>query len=304
MGNVVLKTAYVYTVDDDKTCGLRIKYVPTNNDITKKDLISDWCFPLLPKTFQIVPKVGECVLIVQSEASQDTSDKSQEFYIGPIISQPQFMENCGFIQAKSLLDAKQSEPLASINNDKESTDGSYPKLEDVAVVGRGCEDIILRYDDSKTSEIDIRAGIKGKATDSNNKDIVGNVVFNSDDPAYIQLKRKNGLVTGEKKQANSVVNVVADRINIMSNKDDNVNANIHNSEQLVEENEMNKIMDDLHQVPMGDKLVELLKIMKGAIMHHVHPWAGMEQCGDWPGYIKKLEGYDIDSILSEYVRIS
>jgi hypothetical protein len=44
--------------------------------------------------------------------------------------------------------------------------------------------------------------------------------------------------------------------------------------------------------------------MKGAIMHHVHPWAGMEQCGDWPGYIKKLDGYDIDSILSEYVRIS
>jgi hypothetical protein len=67
---------------------------------------------------------------------------------------------------------------------------------------------------------------------------------------------------------------------------------------------MNEIMDNLHQVPMGDKLVELLKIMKGAIMHHVHPWAGMEQCGDWPGYIKKLDGYDIDSILSEYVRIS
>ena len=52
------------------------------------------------------------------------------------------------------------------------------------------------------------------------------------------------------------------------------------------------------------KLVELLKIMKGCIMHHVHPWAGMEQCGDWGGYINKLHGYDIDSILSKYVRIS
>ena len=39
-------------------------------------------------------------------------------------------------------------------------------------------------------------------------------------------------------------------------------------------------------------------------MNHVHPWAGMEQCGDWAGYIKKLEGYDIESILSEFVRIS
>ena len=63
-------------------------------------------------------------------------------------------------------------------------------------------------------------------------------------------------------------------------------------------------MENLHQVPKGDKLVELLNIMKGCILHHVHPWAGMEQCGDWSGYINKLNGYDIDSILSDYVRIS
>jgi hypothetical protein len=45
--------------------------------------------------------------------------------------------------------------------------------------------------------------------------------------------------------------------------------------------------------------------MIGAILHHVHPWAGMEQCGDKPGYINKLKEYgDIRKILSEYVRIS
>ena len=70
------------------------------------------------------------------------------------------------------------------------------------------------------------------------------------------------------------------------------------------EEKMDEIMNSLHQVPMGDKLVELLKIMKGCIMHHVHPWAGMEQCGDWSGFIKKLEKFDIPSILSKYVRIS
>jgi hypothetical protein len=90
----------------------------------------------------------------------------------------------------------------------------------------------------------------------------------------------------------------------MSNRDNTIAHNIHSRSSLVEEEHMDEIMDNLHQVPMGDKLVELLKIIKGAIMHHVHPWAGMEQCGDWPGYIKKLDGYDIDSILSEYVRIS
>ena len=44
--------------------------------------------------------------------------------------------------------------------------------------------------------------------------------------------------------------------------------------------------------------------MRGAIMNHVHPWAGMQQCGDWAGYVPLLEKYDIDTILSDDVRIS
>jgi hypothetical protein len=67
---------------------------------------------------------------------------------------------------------------------------------------------------------------------------------------------------------------------------------------------MDEVMDKLHPVPLGDNLVTLLELMRGAIMHHVHPWAGMEQCGDWSGFIKALEGFPINKILSEYVRIS
>jgi hypothetical protein len=118
------------------------------------------------------------------------------------------------------------------------------------------------------------------------------------------LKYKQGLATKEKNAANSVINMVANRINIMSNKDSEIDHKLRNQETLVDDSDMDSIMDSLHQVPKGDKLVELLKLMKGAIMHHVHPWAGMQQCGDWSGFINKLEGYDIDSILSEYVRIS
>jgi hypothetical protein len=98
--------------------------------------------------------------------------------------------------------------------------------------------------------------------------------------------------------------MVADRINIMSNLDDDVSDKLCNKDTMVNTSDTDKMMNSLHQVPKGDKLVELLTIMKGCIMHHVHPWAGMEQCGDWAGFINKLEGYDIESILSEYVRIS
>jgi hypothetical protein len=229
---------------------------------------------------------------------------SQRYYLGPIISQPQFFSKCSKKNSTSLLMSRILKPLQQIFN-SDDTRGAFPNSDDVAVVGRGREDITLKYDNTtKKSEIDLRAGIRGEATNSDNPNLIGNVIFNGTDPAYIQLKYKQGLATGEKHQANSIINLVANRINIMSNKDEDIAHNLKDKDTLVTESKMDEVMDKLHPVPMGDKLVTLLKLIKGAIMHHVHPWAGMEQCGDWSGFIKELEGYDIDSILSEYVRIS
>ena len=261
-----------------------------------------WAFPLLPKVFQSVPKEGEAVLIFM----KDNGDKqaNQRYYLGPIISQPQYFDNCEKENATTLLKMHDRNPIGKISN-VDDTRGAFPNIEDVAVIGRGREDVILKYNSStKASEVDLRAGIRGEATNSDNKDMIGNIIFNGTDPAYIQLKYKQGLATEEKNQANSIINIVANRINIMSNKDNEIAHNLNDKDSLVAESKMDEVMDKLHPVPMGDKLVRLLKIMQGAIMHHVHPWAGMEQCGDWSGFIKELEGYDIDSILSEYVRIS
>jgi hypothetical protein len=297
-GETIIKKGQVESVRDTAD-GLRIKVrLQQDGNLPSEEL--PYCFPLLPKTFQSVPKEGEGAFVI---ATISDNKESQRYYLGPIISQPQYNEKCEYQDgrgvATSLLDGGTVGPLEKISNYKE-TSGAFPNVNDVAVVGRGREDIILKYDKtSEVSEIDLRAGIKGGG-DNN----VGNIIFNNIDPAYIQLKYKAGIGHGEKKEGNSVINMVADRINIMSNRDSNVNSEIHNPNQLVNEEKINTLMDNLHQVPMGDKLVELLEIMKGAIMHHVHPWAGMEQCGDWPGYIKKLDGYDIKSILSEYVRIS
>jgi len=303
MDNIIIRPGKVIRVesnnDNDNASGLRIK-ASLMGELNGQDIEKmPWYFPLLPKTFQSVPKKGECVLLLFDEAG---STNGQGYYIGPIISQPQFFNNCEYDNAASLLKISKTKPISNIDKFPNSV-GSFPNSGDIAVEGRGAEDIILRYNEG-TSEINMRAGIRGQASQTNYKDEIGLITFNNSDPAYIQLKRKNGLATKENHQANSVVNIVADRINIMSNKDESVSSNLHDRETLVAEEKMDEIMDKLHQVPMGDKLVELLKIMKGAIMHHVHPWAGMEQCGDWPGYIKKLDGYDIDSILSDYVRIS
>jgi len=283
---------------------VRAKIFGKDNSNNPKDI--PWSFPLLPKIIQSIPKVDETVLVLY-----DAESNGQRYYIGPIISQPQFNTKCGNPKdATSLLkEPYHNNPLESISKE-DATIGAFPKQTDVAIIGRGSEDILMRYNtkrngiEVKESEIQLRAGIRKEADGTDKPNMIGNIIFNNLDPAYIQLKYKNKLAKKANNEANSIINMVADRINIMSNKDDSISDNIHDKDSMIKDEKMDEIMNSLHQVPMGDKLVELLEIMKGCIMHHVHPWNGLEQCGDWGGYINKLDGYDINSILSKYVRIS
>ena len=286
------------TYSEDAYDGQRVRAELFTDKTTK---VSDipWAFPLLPKSVQVIPKVGEAVFVIN-----DGTQKSQRYYIGPIISQPQYNTYCKKDDATSLLDGHLTLPIERISNVAD-TWGSFPNTEDIAMVGRGAEDVTLKFDENtKASEVDLRAGIRMEPTNDTNPNMRGNVIFNGTDPAYIQIKYKKGLVAGEGKEANSVVNVVANKINIMSNKDDDIAHNIGDRDTLVAEDKIKDVMDNLHQVPKGDELVKLLELLKGAILHHVHPWAGMEQCGDWEGYINELNKFDIKSILSDHVRIS
>ena len=314
MGKVLIKIGTVVEVEDGfsktPTGGLRVRAkLDIDKQKQKNNELVPWAFPLLPKTLQSIPKIGEAVLVIADESGEFTT--AQRYYIGPLISQPQYNTFCTADDATSLLKFSSRNPLPSIDWVSE-TSGSFPKKEDVALVGRGSEDVTLKYDNrNKISEVDIRAGIRGEGIytptskdDMSGKALIGNIVFNNIDPAYIQLKYKSSIATGDKHEANSLINIVADRINIMSNRDSDVSHDLHDNNTLVKESEIDNIMDRLHQVPKGDKLVELLELMKGAILHHVHPWAGMEQCGDKPGYINQLKDYDLNKILSEYVRIS
>lgn len=286
------------TYSEDGYDGQRVRAELFTDKTTK---VSDipWAFPLLPKSVQVIPKVGEAVFVIN-----DGTQKSQRYYIGPIISQPQYNTYCKKDDATSLLDGHLTLPIERISNVAD-TWGSFPDTEDIAMVGRGAEDVTLKFDENtKASEVDLRAGIRMEPTNDTNPNMRGNIIFNGTDPAYIQIKYKKGLVTGEGKEANSVVNVVANKINIMSNKDDDIAHNIGDRDTLVAEDKIKDVMDNLHQVPKGDELVKILELLKGAILHHVHPWAGMEQCGDWEGYINELNKFDIKSILSDHVRIS
>lgn len=309
---MIVKMAQVESVNDD-TGGLRIKVR------TKNDRESYWAFPLLPKQFQVVPKIGEGVLLFSESTNKDNGNR---YYLGPIISQPQFNEkdifDYGRGTAISLLQGKRIDSLPNIKTDAR-TNGSFPNVGEVAMVGRESEDMIMRKSPGGSDELTIRCGIRKEDTlNSTNKGVtsnIGKIIFNDVDPAYIQLKYKPNLSNyvanydvsaGDRirtqSKTNSAVNIVADKINLIGVSDNSLNATATDNENLIKDSDMEKMMSELHQLPKGDILVKCLKVMKDAILNHSHPWADMKpyKYAD----TLNLDNFDLNTILSDYVRIS
>lgn len=305
-GESLIKKGQVELVEDTAD-GLRIKVRLKDDGRTPLEDIP-YAFPLLPKTFQSVPKTGEGAFVI---LAMSDNKMSQRYYLGPIISQPQFQGECkyqyGRGNATSIIEGGTVEPLERISNYKETL-GSFPKVNDVAMVGRGSQDIIM-HENEKTgsNEVDIRCGIRNDSTygnEANGEAVVGKVVFNKEDPAYVQLKYKKNITTAPEQEASSVVNVVADKINIISNKDKN-GFNLTDPDQLINENELDGMMEKLHQVPHGDTLIKLLKVIIDAILTHVHPYASMPPCiADSTLELAGVWLNTLDTILSKHVRIS
>lgn len=283
--SVILKMAQVESIDDFASAG-RIK-VRLVEDGQKPNSELDFAFPLLPKTLQTFPKVGECVLVISSVLNDNTSNK---YYIGPIISQPQDMAYAPYAynkgRATSALKGGSVELKETIENFSD-TNGSFPEKDSVSLVGRYSEDIIL-----KDKEIDIRCGIRGSAI--NYPDLDGTVVFNKKNPSYIQLRNKYG---------RGHINIVSDEVNIVShNAQFNDNVSLTDQKDLITKESYDSMVKQLHQVPYGDVLVEYLDILRGALINHVHPWAQLPPC-DALG-ITEANGLDFNKLLSNTLRIS
>lgn len=293
MSDYVVKMGKVVSIYDDAD-GSRIK-VRLAQDGKKTVEELPYAFPLLPKMFQVIPKIGEGVFVITSKSGNIESNR---YYIGPIISQPQQNNfdpyDDGRGTSLSLLQGGSLSPLEKISNYQE-TNGAFPKKNDVAIVGRKSEDVIL-----KDGEIDLRCGIRNKS-ESNNENLVGEVVFNRINPAYIQMKFQRGIGNSSGQEADSVINLVADKVNIISHKDEN-SFNLTDSDKLIKSEELDDIMKKLHQVPYGDLLVEALEKIRNVLANHVHAYPGLPPCHDHTLMEMLTDNYK--EILSKNVRIS
>ncbi len=281
--------AEVLAVDDDKS-GLRIKVKLPYEDADSATIDElPYVFPLLPKLLHINPKVGEMVLVFIQNTD---SPKSNRFFIGPIISQPYMLNYDPYnFSARSLFEGKQiDKPLPNTDLNPENK-GTLPDREDIAILGRQNNDIILKKD-----EVCIRCGQKQDP----NGNSINTLLFNKVDPSYIQLRYRK-YKDRQNNSINSIISIVADRINLLSH-DSITNFNLTDREELISDDEMEKIINEAHPVVYGDLLIAFLKQLINLFSTHTHPFPMDPPSFNQPAV--EILSTDLNQILSKSIKIN
>ena len=278
----ILREAEVVSVEDEYN-GMRIKARLGGLDSHLTDEELPYCFPLLPKLIHILPKKGEAVIVI---LGKDNAPTSNRYYIGPILSQPYFYkEELYDLSALNMLLNQKPAPIQNPKRDP-LNEGTLPDKDDIAIVGRENSDIVL-----KNNEIRLRCGYKSNPNGKINE----RLYFNEFNPAYIQMKYKK-MKDGKGREINSFVNIIADRINLLKNK------NVIDNKDVITDDDLLDFVNNGHPLVYGDDVVALLKDILNIIQTHTHPFS---MCP--PKFDKsdlKIFDRNLNEMLSDTVRIN
>jgi hypothetical protein len=67
---------------------------------------------------------------------------------------------------------------------------------------------------------------------------------------------------------------VANKINLLTHKDGNPRFDLTNQDNLISDDVLEEILQEAHQLPFGDVLLEYLILLKEALLYHVHNGSG------------------------------
>jgi hypothetical protein len=260
-----LKYGVVVSIDDEFGLG-RIKVringtAASGGDKNTSDADLPYAFPMIPKHLQVIPKVGEAVWIFVFDKNKQHADR---LYVGPITSQlDRLTYDDGKLTAFRGFTFGALQPNTNIS-DIPQLAGIFPNKEDISIQGRYNTDIT-----QKVNEIVLRAG-KFESTPTTEKNPYP-FTFNTKTQAYIQIKNDVPLSNkGDNSERGTITNIVANKINLITHKDGSPRFNVTGQDALITDDEMFRILEEAHQVPFGDVLIEYLKLLKEALFAHVH----------------------------------
>lgn len=280
---------YGVVVDNNDPTGARRIKVRINvidDGVSDEDLM--WVFPMIPKLVNIKPKKNEVVIIFYKSNNDTRNDR---FYIGPIISQHQYINKSDFTNALSGLSSGSNSLKVNINDNPDSV-GVFEDSEDLVIDGRDNTDIIFRK-----NSISIRAG-KYSGVDDNNLPIL-----NTKNPTYIQLNHNVSLYNSN--ITFSAINIVSDKINLLTHENGDPYFNLSDKDKMISDEDMLKILQTAHPLAFGDVLLNYLLLMREVLLNHVHPYPGLTAVNmNGDDSIKKLLDFDITKILSKNIKIN
>jgi hypothetical protein len=257
----------VASVDDPNGLGrIKVKIPgPANRGGDDGTLLEDipWAYPMVSKFFTAQPKIGEGVFIL---VFTDQKSHSDRLYFGPIISSLDNL-NLDPVNTTALT------PFTFANLSPKTNIGQIPALtgvfakpDDIAIQGRYNTDILLRK-----NEVLIRAGkfIEVNPDDNNPYGFQ----FNTATPGFLQIRNAVPLakpVENVTTPIGSVVNLVGSKVNILTHQDGAPRFNLTDQDEQITDDEMLNILENAHQLPFGDILIQYLRLLKTAFLNHVH----------------------------------
>ena len=273
--------------DDTDADRIKVRLSPEDNSKSIDEI--DYAFPILPKMSHVKPKVGEAVLVLLAVTNDGNS---QRYYIGPVVSQDHRLNFDPYFQgADSFLRGafKKFDVAPRMNPDH---NGILPNDNDIVIRGRKNADIQITDDDVR-----IKAGVK-VVDDAN----AYNMMFNIKNPSYAKFKYHNAsLADGSR----STATIVSDKIALLSNNSPNYFYTTDRND-LITDDELNRVIESAYKLPYGEKLVEFLKAFVDAFVKHTHPYPMMPPNPFYTSTIleKKAQLLDKGEMLSNTVRIN
>lgn len=244
----------------DAMDGGRIKvFIPGVDSQQDKDNISKipYVLPMLPRLLQVPPQVGEAVLVFTQE-NDSTSDR---FYIGPLISQTIYKDYCPYSVSMDMIGSGEQKYVKPSPSMDPENNGTLPDRYDVALQGRFGTDLLL-----KENEVQMRCGFQLPSYY-----LSKHQHFNRKNPAYIQMKYASWI--GKRNiEYNSVINIVADRINLVSHNSD---FKLTEPSRLITDEEIGNIVEKSHPLVYGDELTNFLQVLINIFENHTHAFAGL-----------------------------
>jgi len=274
INNGIIRSIYygeVISIDDETETGkIRVRIHELDNKISNSNLPE--CYPLQQSHIYIMPKVGEAVRIFLEDVRYPYKGR---LWLGSIISQQNKLEYEPYMSGLSGTNVAIFKPDNAPSTFPDSK-GVFPEKHEIGILGRKNNDIILGDNNLK-----IRVG---------KHEIDNPLKLNKINPSVINLN------LSDKTSKTSIISS-SDKIALLST-DGTIKYNV----SMIDDETIENIFNTAHPMVRGDILVEILKVLKNAILNHIHPYDAMPATKTET--ILKVDNVNFDKVLQKNIVIN